>query len=135
MQHYTDEFYRLVAILGVQEEEKLLVLKYINGLSQYIQQEMEFLTVKALADAFHYTMKLEAKQKGKACFTDKQTGRKSDKKSLVDCEQSKNPSQPTLPNIDYHKNKFQKDKKDRNKKYLTRIWRDYHNSTWYDILE
>ena len=55
------EFYRLMARLGIQEEEKLLVLKYVSGLSPYIQQEMEFLTVSMLADAFHYDIKLEAK--------------------------------------------------------------------------
>ena len=53
MQSYSDEFYRLRARLGIQEEEKLLVLKYISGLSLYIQLEMEFLTVSMLADAFH----------------------------------------------------------------------------------
>ena len=52
--------------LGVQEEEKLLVMKYVSGLSPYIQQQMEFLTISTLADAFHYASKLEAKQKGKA---------------------------------------------------------------------
>ena len=51
-----------MARLGVQEEEKLLVLKYVSGLSLYIQQEMEFLTFSTLADAFHYTSKLESKQ-------------------------------------------------------------------------
>ena len=51
IQSYT-EFYRLMARLGVQEEEKLLVLKYVNGLSPYIQQEMEFLTVNFPMDAF-----------------------------------------------------------------------------------
>ena len=52
-----------MARLGIQEEEKLLVLKYINGLSLYIQQEMQFFTISTLADAFHYANKLEAKQK------------------------------------------------------------------------
>ena len=63
-----------MARLGVQEEEKLLVLKYVSILSPYIQQEMEFLTVSTLANAFHYTSKLEAKQKGKICFTNKPIG-------------------------------------------------------------
>ena len=36
IQSYTDEFYQLMARLGIQEEEKLLVLKYINSLSPYI---------------------------------------------------------------------------------------------------
>ena len=63
-----------MARLGVQEEEKLFVLKYVNGLSQYIQQEMEFLNVSTLTDAFHYTVKLEDKQKGKTRFTNKPTG-------------------------------------------------------------
>ena len=30
---YIDEFYQLMARLGIQEEDKLLVLKYIDGLS------------------------------------------------------------------------------------------------------
>ena len=50
-----------MARLGVQEEEKFIVLKYISILSPYIQQEMEFLTVSMLANAFHYATKLEAK--------------------------------------------------------------------------
>ena len=74
MQSYTDELYRLIARLGIQEKEKLLVLKYARGLSLYIQQKMEFLTVITLVDAFHYTSKLEAKQKGKSCFANKPTG-------------------------------------------------------------
>ena len=54
-----------MARLGIQEEEKLLVLKYVIDLSLYIQQEMEFLTISMLAHAFHYTGKIEAKHKGK----------------------------------------------------------------------
>ena len=52
-----------MARLGVQEEEKLLVLKHFNGLSPYIQQEMDFLAVSMLADAFHYTNIIEAKKR------------------------------------------------------------------------
>ena len=63
-----------MAILGVQEEEKLLVLNYLNGLSPYIYQEMEFLTISTLSDAFHYAIKLESKQKGKIRFANKPTG-------------------------------------------------------------
>ena len=55
--------------LGVQEEEKLLVLKYVSRLYPYIQQKMEFLTVNMLADAFHYTSKLEVKKR-KSMFHD-----------------------------------------------------------------
>ena len=54
-----------MARLGVQEEEKLLILNYVNSLSLYIQQEMEFMTVSRLADAFHYTINIKAKHKGK----------------------------------------------------------------------
>ena len=53
---------------------------------------MEFLTISMLADAFHYAKKLEAKQKGKARFTNKPTGRTSDKKSTSDSDEVKNPS-------------------------------------------
>ena len=81
-----------MAILGVQEEEKLLVLKYVSGLSLYIQQEMDLMTFSMHAYAFHYASKLEAKQKGKARFANKPTGRTSDKKSLADSDKFKNPS-------------------------------------------
>ena len=37
---YTDEFHRLMDQIGIREEEKLLILKYINALSPYIQQYM-----------------------------------------------------------------------------------------------
>ena len=92
MQSYTDEFYRLMARLGIQEEEKLLVQKYVSGLSTYIQQEMEFLTVSTLVDACHYAIKLEAKQKGKIHFINKTTNQTSDKKALNDSNKFKNPS-------------------------------------------
>ena len=75
-----------MARLGIQEEEKWLVLKYVNGLFPYIQQEMDFLIVSMLADAFHYANKLEAKQKGKECFANKPTGRTSEKKSPADLD-------------------------------------------------
>ena len=55
------ELHRLMARLGIQEEEKLLVLKYVSGLSPYIQQEMDFLTVIMVVDAFHYASKTESK--------------------------------------------------------------------------
>ena len=63
-----------MARLGIQEEGKSVVLRYVSGLSPYIQQEMEFLTVSTLTDAFHYASKLEAKQKGKARFATRPIG-------------------------------------------------------------
>ena len=95
-----------MARIGIQEEDKLLVLKYISDLSLYIQKEMEFLTVNMLADAFHYSSKLEAKQKGKSLFTNKPIGRTFDKKSPADFEKLKNPSQLTPRNPDHQKKKF-----------------------------
>ena len=59
---------------------------------------MEFLIVSTLVDAFHYAKKLEAKQKGKASFSNKPTSRTSDKKSSVDYDKLKKPSQPNPPN-------------------------------------
>ena len=50
-----------MARLGIKEEEKLLVLKYISDLSSYIQKEMEFLTVSMVVDTFHYAIRIEAK--------------------------------------------------------------------------
>ena len=105
--------------LGIQEEEKFLVLKYVGRLSPYIQQEMEFLTVSMLVDAFHYANKLEAKQKGKICFMNNPTGRASDKKSPSYSYKFKNPFQPTLPKPDHQNKNFQKDKRDRRKQNPT----------------
>ena len=76
---------------------------------------MEFMTVSTLADAFHYTSKIEAKQKGKTCFMNKKIGQTSDKKSPADFNKFKNPSQSTPLKPDHQKKKFQKDKRDRNK--------------------
>ena len=86
-----------------------------------------------LTDAFHYAIKLEVKQKGKSCFTNKPTGRTSDKKSPADSENLKNPSQSTLPNRNHQKKNFQKDKRDRNKQNPTRKLCDYHSSSWHDM--
>ena len=124
-----------MARLGVQEEEKLPVWKYISGLSPYIQQEMEFPTIITLANAFHYANKLEAKQKGKSCFANKPTSRTSDKKSLVNSDKFKHPSQPTSPKLDHHKKNFQKDKKDHSKQAPIGKWCDYHNLAWHDTSE
>ena len=96
---------------------------------------MEFLNVSTLADAFHYTSKLEAKQKGKIRFVNKPTNRTSDKKSPANSNKFKNPSQPTPPKPDHQKKKFQKDKRDRNKQAPTGKWCDYHSSSWHDKLE
>ena len=96
---------------------------------------MEFLTVSMLVEAFHYTSKLEAKQKGNACFMNKPRGRTSNKKSSADSDKSKHPSQPTSPNLGYHKNNFRKEKKDHIKQAPTRKWCDYHNLAWHDTSE
>ena len=90
-----------MARLGIQEEEKLLVLKYVTSLSLHIQQEMEFLTFSMLANAFHYANKLEAKKKGKIHFANKPIGQTSDKKSPSDSDKFKNLSQPTSPKPDH----------------------------------
>ena len=63
MLSYTNELYRLMVIIGAQEEDKLLVLKYVDGLSLYIQQSMVLYTVRMLVDAFHYANNLESKHK------------------------------------------------------------------------
>ena len=90
------------------------------------------MTSSTLADAFHYANKLESKQEGKICFTNKPTGRTFDKKSPANTDKYKNPSQQTLPKYEHPKNNFQKDKRDRNKQNPTRKWGDYHNSSWND---
>ena len=109
-----------MARLGVYEEDKLLVPKYVSSLSPYIQQEMEFLTISTLANAFHYANKLEAKQKGKSHFMKNPTGKTSDKKSPTEFDKFNNYSQPTPPNIYHQKKNFQKYKRDHRKQALPR---------------
>ena len=135
VQSYTDELYRLMARFGVQEEEKLFVLKYINGLSLYIQQEMEFMAVSMLADAFHYASKLEAKQKGKACFATKPIGQTSNKKPPTDSDKSRQPSQMNMPKHNHGNMNFYKYKRDHSKQPPTGKCCDYHNSSWHDTFE
>ena len=101
----------------------------------YIEQEMDFLTISALADAFHDAIKIEAKHKGKICFMNKPTGQTFNKKSPVDSDKFKNPSQPTPPNPDHPKKNFQKDKRDHNKQTPIEKWCDYHSSPWHDTSE
>ena len=55
-----------------------------------------------------------------------------DKNSSVDSDESNPPSQSTLPNLDYHKNNFQKYKKYCSRQAPTGKWCDYHNSAWHD---
>ena len=95
-----------MARLSIQEEEKLLVVKYVRNLSPYIHQEMEFLIVSMLADAFHYENKIEAKQKGKIHFANKTTVPTSDKKLSAESNKFDNPSQQNPPNPDHQKKKF-----------------------------
>ena len=73
-----------MARLGIQKEEKNIFLKYIGGLSPYIHQEMDFMTVSMIVYAFHYANKIESKQKGKAHLVNKPIGRTSNRKSSVD---------------------------------------------------
>ena len=63
-----------------------------NGLSLYIQTEMEFLTVSILMDAFHYYSKIESKQKGKSHFATKPIGRTFNNKLSSDSNKSRHPS-------------------------------------------
>ena len=81
-----------MARLGIQEEDKLLILKYVSDLSSYIQQEMEYLTISMLADAFHYARNIKAKQKGKTHFMNKLADRTFDKKSLANSNKVQNSS-------------------------------------------
>ena len=67
---------------------------------------MEFLTVSTLVDEFHYTNKIEAKQKGKSCFVNKPTCQTSNKMSPADSDKFKNPSHLTPLKPGHQKKKF-----------------------------
>jgi len=58
---------------------------------------MGILTLSMLADAFHYAIKLEFKQKQKSCFPTKPTGGSSIKNSPANSEKLRQPSQLCFP--------------------------------------
>ena len=81
-------------------------MKYINDLSPYIHQEMDFLTVKMLLEAFDYENNIEAIKKGKIHITNKATCPTSDKKFSADSDKFENPSPQNLPKPDHQKKNF-----------------------------
>ena len=48
-------------------------MEYVNDLSPYIHQEMDFLIVRMLSDAFDYENKIETIKKGKIHIMNKPT--------------------------------------------------------------
>ena len=81
-------------------------MKYINNLSPYIHQEMDFLTVRMLSDAFDYENQIEAIKKGKIHIMKKPTGPTSDKKFSADSDKFENPSPQNPPKPDHQKKNF-----------------------------
>ena len=81
-------------------------MKYINDLSPYIHQEMDFLTVRMLLEAFDYENNIEAIKKGKIHITNKPTFPTSDKKFSTDSDKFENPSPHNIPNPDHQKKNF-----------------------------
>jgi len=81
-------------------------MEYVNDLSPYIHQEMDFLIVRMLSEAFDYESKIEAIKKGKIHITNKPTCPTSNKKFLADSDKFKNPSLQNLPKPDHQKKKF-----------------------------
>lgn len=136
MQSYTDELYRLMARLGVQEEEKLLVLKYVSGLSPYIQQEMEFLTVKL--SRMHSAMLASLKQSRK----EKNASRLSQHDDHSTRSLRRQPI-PTSSNAHLTRLRLskirvrdsQRDKRECSKQPPAEKWCDYHHSSWHDASE
>jgi hypothetical protein len=58
-------FHNLCTKLGIKDSEKHLVLKYLNCLHRYIQEEMEFLDISLLGATHRYAAKIEQKFKQK----------------------------------------------------------------------
>ena len=59
-------------------------------------------------------------------------GWRSHKTSLVNCGKSRHPYQSTLPNPNYHKKHFLKEKEEHRRKPPIGKLCDYHNSSWHD---
>ena len=81
-------------------------MKYINDLSPYIHQEMDFLIVRMLSEAFDYEKKIEAIKKAKIHIMNKPTCPTSDKKFSADSDKFENPSPQNPPNPDHQKKNF-----------------------------
>ena len=65
MPKFTNIFHTLHTKFGIKDSERHLVLKYHNYLQKYIQDEMEFLDISSLGDAYRYTVMIEQKIKQK----------------------------------------------------------------------
>jgi len=60
---FTNTFHTLHTKLGIKDFERHLVLKYRGALHRYIQNEMDFLDISSLGDAYPYAVKIEQKFK------------------------------------------------------------------------
>jgi hypothetical protein len=58
---FTNTFHTLHTKLGIKDSKRHLVLKYRGALHKYIQNEMDFLDISSLGDAYLYTVKIKEK--------------------------------------------------------------------------
>jgi hypothetical protein len=58
---FNNTFHTLRTKLGIKHSKQNLVLKYYGSLHKYIQNEMEFLDISSLGDAYRHAIKIEQK--------------------------------------------------------------------------
>jgi hypothetical protein len=58
---FTNTFHTLRTKMGIKDSNRHLVLKYHGDLHRYIQNEMDFLDISSLSDAYRYVVKIKKK--------------------------------------------------------------------------
>ena len=59
MKEYTKEFYRLDIRSGHVDDDVEKIARYINGLRSRIQDEISFVELESVAEAYQYALKAE----------------------------------------------------------------------------
>ena len=61
VQEYTEEFYRVLVIIGHAKDDKEKLAHYLNGLRQGIQDEMSLVWMNNIEEAYQLSLRVEEK--------------------------------------------------------------------------
>jgi hypothetical protein len=80
MSEYTNIFHTLCSNLGIEDYERILVLKYRSGLHRYIQTKMDFLDISSLGFSYRYAVKIERNSRSRVSGKSMDRARKANLK-------------------------------------------------------
>jgi hypothetical protein len=61
IKEYTEDLYKLNIRTGQREKDEEKVIRYINGLSYEIQDEINMISVRTMDDSYHFSLKAKEK--------------------------------------------------------------------------